>query len=120
MLFPWVVAAAFLLAALAGSFFTFQGYSFAVFWPANGFLLAALLRAPAKHRWTTLGLSFLACVAANLVFGKGIPASLGMSAANLFEVAAAALLIERWIGAEKLLVEMRATFLFFGVIAPCA
>jgi PAS domain S-box-containing protein len=69
-------------------------------WPAGGIGLAALLLNPGP-RWKAILLTmFLSGVAADLLDGRTVVASVGFMTANVMESAACAWLITRWCGAE--------------------
>src|ERR1035437_9142149 len=70
----------------------------AAVWPAGGIGLAALLLSP-RRRWPAILLIlFLAGIAADLLSGRPLLASVGFMTANVIESLACAWLISRWCG----------------------
>lgn len=64
-------------------------------WPPNGFALGLLLAVPTRRwPWVMAGVLF-ACAGANLTAGRGLPVTLGFSAANAIEILAGAAVFRR-------------------------
>ncbi|MDQ3000160.1 MAG: PAS domain S-box protein [Fibrobacterota bacterium] len=115
--FVSVAGGLYFIAAMVGAYFIFDGQQFAIFWPANGILLAFLLTTRTKHqRIPTLLIGLFACIVANILHGKNLIPNLGMASANMLEVIAAERMV-RWISKDGgFLSELRSTLHFFGLI----
>ena len=97
ILFP---AVAYFLAVELGLRFPFRQQVPAAIWPASGVGIAALLIGT-RSRWPAiLPALFFTGLAADLLFGRPLAASVGLMIANVAESLACAWLISHWCGAS--------------------
>ena len=120
LLFPVMAGVIFFIAAVAGSRFTFEYPSFAIFWPCNGLLLAMLLLCRQGQRIPMLLLGAASCIGVNLFLGNATLPTLGMSTANILEVLIAESMLRRFFGGAKVLNDLHHTLLFFSVVTLTA
>ncbi|QXD16873.1 MASE1 domain-containing protein [Rhodocaloribacter litoris] len=109
----------FLLALLSITLATRAGYV-AFIWPPVAVLLGVLLRST-PARWPLfLGACFVADVAANLLLGGTLPATLGLAAGSLAEVLPGAWLLQRHFGRPFRLTTLPAAlgFLLVACLTP--
>ncbi|MEO7427026.1 MAG: PAS domain S-box protein, partial [Fibrobacteria bacterium] len=101
-----------------GVLFSNHGYGapLSLFWPGNGFLLAVMLRIPVRLRIMLLGSCGLTLLGINLGNGKAFAPSLGLSLANLVEVAVACKWIQSLAGGAAFLGNLKGTLHFFGMV----
>ena len=91
---PLVCGVAFYVAAAAALALTQGANGVAVFWPANGVLLAALLIVPPRDWPRYVAAAAVASLVANLQIGVGVAAAMGYTLANLAEALIARALAE--------------------------
>jgi diguanylate cyclase (GGDEF)-like protein len=107
-------ALAYLAAAALGIFLTREAGNVAVFWPANGLLLGALLRLPRGDHPIILATCGLACMAANLLHGDPLGLAGGLAALNMLEVWCGYQLIARLAGPPFVLADLHKLFVLFA------
>src|SRR5574343_76341 len=120
-----VAAAALVYLLLAGLaiWLSKQPGSIAMLWYANAAMVPLLARQPWRA-WPPLLLAVCgACMAANGAFGTPWVPSLGLTLANLIEVALAAWLVQRWVHPQQALRDPGLLLRFIalpGLLAPLA
>ena len=95
----------------------------AVFWPAAGVSLAALLLIPARHWWMVCAGVFTAELGSGLLHGYALAPCLLWAAANAVEPLLGAALVRRWASPDGRLVPVRRLAVLLGcaaVVAPAA
>jgi len=123
---PWIAAGLVLptyLAAFATLVLACETCSISLFWPADGVVLAFLLRAPARNWWQTLLAGAVGLVCARMVAGCSVSHALILSAINLIEVLACASALRAVVGGMTDLRrprQMLAFLLIAGFLAPAA
>lgn len=101
------LASAYFVFAFMGMELTREAGGIATFWPANAFLLVALLRAE-KSVWPVyVAACALANLAANLTFTSEVPLALGLCASNMAEATLGALLVRHFCSAPFTLSSLR-------------
>ncbi|MDB5049347.1 MAG: sensor hybrid histidine kinase [Fibrobacteres bacterium] len=114
------IAAAYFLASIAGMHFTLSHNGVSAFWPANGILLAMLLKCKRPRRVPLILLCLASGVLANLVESKPLLPGSGYALANILEVLAAEWMIRRLSIGADFLPDIKKTMLFLTVVAPGA
>ncbi len=127
---PWIgagelavaVAVAYFLAARLGLALLTEPDGVAVFWPAAGVSIGVLIALGRGARWPVAAGIVIATIAANLTGDRNIWSSTAFALCNAGEALLAASLIERYLGSDFSLGQLRsiAGFLAAAVLATAA
>jgi diguanylate cyclase (GGDEF)-like protein/PAS domain S-box-containing protein len=103
-----------------GRVFVHEMHHIAAFWPADGVLLAWLLRRPLRVWPRILLFAWIADAASTLWMGGSLSMSLILAGCNMVEVMLPAMVLWRWLPADRDLTSPRFMLLFAGTAGLAA